>query len=70
MEKDRKQPMGAAELPVGGAVDEVGDPHGDEPLTGAQEAELKALCAEKGEPYEDGLTRDEAQARIDALKDG
>ena len=42
---------------------------GDEPMTGAQASDLKTLCEEAGEAFEDGLTKAEASKRIDALRE-
>jgi hypothetical protein len=40
----------------------------DEPMTGAQASYLKTLCEEAGEPFEEGLTKAQASARIDELR--
>jgi hypothetical protein len=42
----------------------------DEPMTGAQASYLKTLCEEAGVPFEEGLTKAEASARIDELRRG
>ncbi|QUJ76674.1 DUF3072 domain-containing protein [Sulfitobacter albidus] len=42
---------------------------GDEPMTGAQASYLKTLCEQKGEEYQDGLTKAQASERIEALKE-
>ena len=49
------------------------DPHdwvtGDEPMTGAQKSYLKTLSDEAGVKADDTLTKGEASARIEELKD-
>ncbi|WP_187393911.1 DUF3072 domain-containing protein [Oceaniovalibus sp. ACAM 378] len=47
----------------------VSDPQGSEPMTIKQSALLRALCNKRGEKYDDGLTRAEAQELIDTLRD-
>ena len=58
--------------PVGNAVKDPEDwVSGDEPMTGAQASYLKTLSEETGRPdaYDAKLTKADASARIDALKD-
>ena len=42
---------------------------GDEPMTDAQASYLRTLCDEVGEPFDPNLTKAEASARIDELRD-
>ncbi len=63
---DKQDPLAAGATPLTGiaAVDE----HGGEPMTSAQADELRALCEEHGEEFDQTLSRDAAAARIEALK--
>ena len=45
-----------------------GTEDGPSPMTGPQLTHLRALCAEAGEPFDDSLSRAEADARIDELE--
>jgi hypothetical protein len=55
--------------PTGNQVKDPGDwVTADEPMTGAQASYLKTLCEEAGEPFEEGLTKAQASARIDELR--
>jgi hypothetical protein len=42
---------------------------GDEPMTAAQRSYLETLCRDTGESFDDTLTKAEASARIDELRD-
>jgi Protein of unknown function (DUF3072) len=42
---------------------------GDEPMTAAQRSYLETLCRETGEEFDDSLTKGEASARIDELRE-
>jgi len=39
-----------------------------EPMTGPQATHLQALCDEAGEPFDDSLSKAEADTRIDELE--
>ncbi|SHJ36067.1 Protein of unknown function [Palleronia salina] len=71
MSDDQKKhsPMDVASFPVGGAVESGENPHGNEPMTEVQAAQLRELCEKKGEAFDATLTQDQADARIAALKD-
>lgn len=42
---------------------------GDEPMTDAQASYLRTLSEETGEPFDDSLTKAQASARIDELRE-
>ena len=42
---------------------------GDEPMTDAQASYLRTLSDETGEPFDDSLTKAQASARIDELRE-
>ena len=42
---------------------------GDEPMTAAQRSYLETLCRDTGERFDDTLTKAEASARIDELRE-
>ena len=42
---------------------------GDEPMTGAQASYLKTLCEEAGESFDPSMTKAQASARIDELRE-
>ena len=42
---------------------------GDEPMTGAQQSYLKTLCADTGEAFDSTLTKGQASAKIDTLRE-
>ncbi len=57
-----------AGFPVGGGVVSGRREDADAPMTEAQAAELRGLCEAAGEAFDTSLTREQAAARIDALK--
>lgn len=59
----------AAEFPVAGAVVNP-DSGADEPMTAKQAARLRTLCEKHDEAFDANLTREQADARIDALERG
>ncbi len=65
---ERRESLDAAEFPIGGAVLSGRREDADDPMTDAQAAELRDLCERTGEPFDTGLTREQADARIEALK--
>ncbi|WOI56597.1 DUF3072 domain-containing protein [Palleronia sp. LCG004] len=64
----KHDPMDVASFPVAGAVETGENPHGNEPMTDKQAAELRELCEKHDEPMDGNLTQDQADARIEALK--
>lgn len=58
----------AAEFPIGGAVLSGRREDAGEPMTEEQAAELRQICDDKGEAFDRSLTREQADARIAALK--
>ncbi len=60
----------AAEFPIGGAVLSGRREDADDPMTRQQAAELRQLCEARDEVYDGNLTREQADARIAALKKG
>lgn len=42
---------------------------GDEPMTAAQRSYLETLCRETGEPFDETLSKADASARIDELRE-
>lgn len=67
-EDERDGSLDAAEFPIGGAVLSGRREDADDPMTDAQAAELRDLCDKRGEPFDTSLTREQAEARIEALK--
>lgn len=63
---DKEKPTTAPASPVGAFP--VADTTGSEPMTAKQAAFLRDLCARVHEPFDDGLTRAQAQQRIEALR--
>lgn len=69
VDTDRDSSPDAAEFPIGGAVLSGRREDAEEPMTEAQAAELRDLCDRTGEPFDTSLTREQADARIAALKE-
>lgn len=61
-------PMDVASFPIAGAVESGENPKGNEPMTERQAAELRKLCEKHDEAFDSTLTQDQADARIDMLK--
>lgn len=65
--------MDTTENPIGAGGEDVPDPAtwrtGDEPPTDRQQAYLETLAREAGEDVPEGLTKAEASAKIDELRD-
>ncbi len=58
----------AAEFPVGGGVLSGRREDAGAPMTEVQAAELRRLCESRDEAFDATLTREQADARIAALK--
>ena len=59
----------AVEFPVAGGVLSGRREDAEDPMTEAQAAELRQLCEARDEPFDRALTREQADARIAALKE-
>ena len=68
-DKKKHDPMDVASFPVAGAVESGQNPNGNEPMTDAQAAELRQLTDKHDEVMDANLTQDQAEARINALKE-
>ncbi|KAF0677226.1 DUF3072 domain-containing protein [Profundibacterium mesophilum] len=72
MSKASDKPVAAAPTPAAGfaaAEDEAGrDGGAGAPMSDKQAAQLRALCQERGEDFDPGLTAAQADERIEAMK--
>ncbi|WP_375261015.1 DUF3072 domain-containing protein [Palleronia sp.] len=59
---------GTASFPIAGAVVGGEMKHQDEPMTEEQAVRLRQLCEKHDEAFDGNLTRQEADARIEALE--
>jgi hypothetical protein len=66
-DKRKEDPHVVGQTPVAGFATTEG--HADDPITDRQAAILRDLAERAGEPFDGNLTRGEAEARIDALRD-
>ena len=67
---DEHPAQNASALSPDSAVVGSGDRHADEPMTDEQAVRLRQLCEKHDEAFDGSLTREQAEARIEAMSRG